>query len=442
MIARYKLTNHSTITAILVGMIATALCFQNILFYIHPSVTMVVLLAVLPLVTTVDRNCKSMRFAWWSVVFVALYFTFKMQLLYFLGFFSFLVFLIEANIGRVNSLPIFIILLLSPYTDFVFNTFGFPLRLQITELATTLLSYVYSDATSVGNNIVINKRSFSVDSACMGLTMVGYGYMMTLVFLGHFSRRYEKRIPLLKTMLILLLTTFFIVVVNLLRIVTIVVLQAPPETVLHEAIGLISFGVYLILPLYFIVRYLMQNQKSHPINLRRRKTPSLRMKVLLTFLLLSSLAYLNFHRSAYRHLIVDQESEQIVLPGFEKTMVENNVIKFQNDDALIYIKPAAAFYAPDHSPTICWRGSGYDFKNIEIKNINGRDIYTARLVKDDDILYTSWWFDNGEDKTVSQLHWRRSAAMGSMPYRLINVTTTQEEGLERLIGDGMWFDVF
>ncbi|MBU0765830.1 MAG: hypothetical protein KJ607_13470, partial [Bacteroidetes bacterium] len=81
-----------------------------------------------------------------------------------------------------------------------------------------------------------------------------------------------------------------------------------------------------------------------------------------------------------------------------------------------------AFYGSDHNPSICWLGSGYSFENINTTTINGCEIYTATLEKEGSRLYTAWWFDNGEHKTIEQFSWRWNSLKGQAPYRLINVT--------------------
>jgi exosortase N len=88
------------------------------------------------------------------------------------------------------------------------------------------------------------------------------------------------------------------------------------------------------------------------------------------------------------------KSSYVELTGYMKSIANDNVIKFENDNALIYIKPSCHFFGPDHSPTICWKGSGYDFINIKTEKIGSDEIYTAELKKDNEILQIAWWFDN------------------------------------------------
>ena len=116
------------------------------------------------------------------------------------------------------------------------------------------------------------------------------------------------------------------------------------------------------------------------------------------------------------------------LKGFEKSVASTNIIKLENDSVLIYIKPPVGFFGADHSPKICWSGSGYKLKNQKETRLEQYLIQTSELIdKEDNILYTAWWFDNGSDKTGLQLEWRTKSLNGAAPFRLINVTTANPQ---------------
>ena len=135
-----------------------------------------------------------------------------------------------------------------------------------------------------------------------------------------------------------------------------------------------------------------------------------------------------------RHEKVDSLYESIHIDGFKKSVVSTNIIRFQNDSTLIYIKPPVGFFGADHDPKICWSGSGYAIKNQKESNIKGFIIQTAELVhQNGDSLYTAWWFDNGVEKTGLQFEWRKKSLLGSQPFRLINVTTESKKESEQQI---------
>ncbi len=439
---RIDIYKNKVLLAGILQVTATILCFQNLVFYLDPNISLFVFLALTPFVLTIQKEHRRIRFAWLSVLCIVLYFFLKMQLLYFLSFASLILFIIESNLGKVNALPLFIILLISPYSSFIFNVFGFPTRLLLTDIAGYALSFVYDGASSSGNNILLNGQSFSVDPECMGLKMVGYGFATTLVFIGFAEKNYQVKLKLPILLAILSISAVFIVLSNLFRILAIVIVQAKPETISHELIGLLCFGFYCILPVYFVCKGIAKRSPAAEKAVILQRTPNKIYSIPLTILLVAALSYFNFNRGNYRNIQVDLKSSEVVLDGFEKTITKHKVVQFQNANSLIYIKPACHFFAPDHSPTICWRGSGYEFKNINTTQIGNYDIYTAELHKEKEVLYTAWWFDNGQEKTISQLDWRWKTALGAEPFRLINLTAISKEDLDLQVKDVIGMDLF
>jgi hypothetical protein len=83
-------------------------------------------------------------------------------------------------------------------------------------------------------------------------------------------------------------------------------------------------------------------------------------------------------------------------------------------------------------------GSGYEFKNICTEKIAGEEIFTARLTKDKEILYTAWWYSNGTKNTDDQWTWRWDMLKGAKNYAVVNVTASSEAALktevEQVIG--------
>lgn len=119
----------------------------------------------------------------------------------------------------------------------------------------------------------------------------------------------------------------------------------------------------------------------------------------------------------------------ISIPGFQQSQTENGMLKFENEDALIYIKPAVKAFQGSHDPRICWSGSGYEFTKITKTTIDETKIYTALLTKGNDQLHTAWWFDNGTIQTIDEWQWRWTTLSGKSGFRLVNVTTARQEDL-------------
>jgi exosortase N len=109
--------------------------------------------------------------------------------------------------------------------------------------------------------------------------------------------------------------------------------------------------------------------------------------------------------------------------------MEGGVTKMFNENILVYVKPIPEFFTGEHTPLICWKGSGYHFEGIKKSTINGREIYTGNLVKPGAKLFTAWWYENGSTSTIDQLNWRMRMLRGEKDFCLINVTAENESAL-------------
>ena len=124
----------------------------------------------------------------------------------------------------------------------------------------------------------------------------------------------------------------------------------------------------------------------------------------------------------------------MTLIGFQKTILPNGICQFSNDSFLIYVKPLNSFYTTEHSPMICWRGSGFVFKQIEKKRIGKADIYTGILAKGDSTIYAAWWFENERgERTIEQSRWRWSVFTEGAHFRLVNVNAVDSMALRRFV---------
>ncbi len=141
------------------------------------------------------------------------------------------------------------------------------------------------------------------------------------------------------------------------------------------------------------------------------------------------------------HAPNDVTFADISIPNYKKTITENGMLKFEDDDALIYIKPAVKAFQGSHDPRICWQGSGYEFTKIKKINIDEIELYQATLMKGADTLHTAWWFDNGETKTINELDWRWTTLSGKSGFNLVNVTTAGEKDLPNVIREMMEYEI-
>jgi hypothetical protein len=57
----------------------------------------------------------------------------------------------------------------------------------------------------------------------------------------------------------------------------------------------------------------------------------------------------------------------------------------------------------------------------------------GRLIKQESVLYTAWWYSNGKVQTIDQLDWRLRMLKGEDRFSLINVTSDNERDLHAVL---------
>ena len=381
-----------------------------------------------PFVLSFKKQAKCpIKWALISIAFIILYcFTGVMTANYFaLGFLIF--FLLENTFGGINWPSIALLFIVSPFFNYIIQVFSFPLRIQLTKWAVAVLKIIHPKLEAHGNVIQNGEISFSVDPECMGLNLIIFSLAVGLVLLVHFQKPTTVALNFWKTTLFILLLLFLTNLGNFFRIVTITLFQSKPGTLSHEVIGLFCLIVYTLIPIYFATKiYFAKKQKGDQTPLQQN--PISKQTIFIYLPIIISVFILNFTGPKGNHSKVDDKYQSIQLKGFEKSVASTNIIKLENDSVLIYIKPPVGFFGADHSPKICWSGSGYKLKNQKETQLEQYLIQTSELIdKEDNILYTAWWFDNGSDKTGLQLEWRTKSLNGAAPFRLINVTTANPQ---------------
>jgi len=367
---------------------------------------------------------KSTRYLLLTLLFLGIFGFTHIKLSFLLGVGCGILLLIEGNFGKLGEMPLVFLGLLSPILQYIAKVFTFPIRLWLSKTCGKIFSFFHFPIQVSGNVFEIDNISFAVDTACMGLNMLSSSLAICALLVAFGEQRTQKRLAIAQLTGIFLLAFFLILVANLFRIIILVLFRAMPETYGHEIIGLLCWGVYVILPLYFLIQFLYQKKGillvRNTENIDYQSNKSIRHLLMLLCvpfsILLLALTYSPLKSQ-------DEKARKLTLAGFQKSIVEHEIVKFEHDSLLIYLKPAIAFYGTDHNPTICWQASGYTFHKMEIQNIDNQDVFIAELHKGADILYTAWWYDNGKEKTVAQLHWRWQMMKGEEPYRLINVSS-------------------
>lgn len=363
------------------------------------------------------------------LAFVLLLFSFAapVKTALFFAWCSLLLFLYERS-GRHVGLPVLLVLfLMSPVCQYFAQVFSFPLRLQLTTASGALLRYAGQEVTIAGNMIMYKGSEFSVDPACMGLHMVITSLLCGLILVAVQQRRSGLRLPGYWILAVLLALLLLNTVANLLRILLLVYFRILPGDPLHDICGLLCLLVYVLLPAFFLVRWLVV-WRGKPFAMSAYVPDPYPLAVHRSHLLLLPLLLLSLQH--YRQQKKMPASKVLpVLEGYQVSWYNKEVIKIAGTHVLVYIKPLKGAVYTDHNPLLCWTGSGYLFGDIREEQWKGLPVFTGVLKKGKELLYTAWWYDNGQTATVSQWRWRRDMLRGSPAYNIVNVTAGDPEAL-------------
>ncbi len=344
-----------------------------------------------------------------------------------------------------SAVPLACALLVNPFLRYFDALAGFELRLWLTDTVGEILLLFGNEVEVVGNVLWLSGQPFSVDAECVGIYLMLTGLAVSVLCLA-LAEHQSKRVFRWPIIGVVIVCSFAAVVAaNLMRILTLVVTGWGPEHAFHGPVGLLAFAGYVLLPVALGSRWLAKQYfATSPAAVSNKiqqglqggsglsPKPKLRMSpVLWKFTRLTMVMLLAIGLVVFQaHRDVHQTSEANALFGLDPASQANGVFGYSFADAIVYVKPVPAFYHAEHSPTICWRGSGYQFSQIERKALpQGGEVFTARLIRDDVVLYTAWWMDNGAVQTLQQGEWRRRMAVGEASFQLVNVTTDTQEDL-------------
>lgn len=333
--------------------------------------------------------------------------------------------LIEAFWGQVSVYAAGVWFMLSPVPDAVVGPFTFDLRLKISQLVGDAFRFLGAEVKVFGTEFEVGGKLFSVEAACLGLSSVNTGLILLLALLAAHAGRIRLRHQALiwATVLPLLLIS------NLFRIALVVLFQAPPETAAHELIGLLALVLYVVMPLGWLVRRFAAPKFNQPFSIA---IPSKNLFIALTITFFA--VGIGLHHRFQRPEHVANPIPPIVAPSFTLTHLPDSTLKLANSEALIYLKPGVAAWRSEHSPTVCWRGSGYEIgQQAQTTLPGGLRVNTGWLQKEgDSSLYTLWWFANGRSATASAVEWRKRTLRGEPAFWLVNVTAQTPEMAKKM----------
>lgn len=380
-------------------------------------------LITLPFVLESATGKPSGMFGYLALFFGLFYFLLPLKVSLFLAASTAILFLFESVRGRTSLNAFVVLVLMAPQTKYLADIYSFPIRLKLTWVAGKVLALFGRDVSVSGNVITWKSTDFSVDPACMGMHMLVSSMLCAILILSIRQKQCGRQLGFQWIPLLLLFTILLNAVANLIRIVLLVLFHIMPETIGHDLVGMTTLIIYVMLPLIavmpLLLRFLGREVRNCEAEIRK---PDLKLHGALVLLILIAASFApKVHERPFRSLPA--------VNGYRASFFDKDIVKLQNEQALIYIKDLKSFYGADHSPLLCWTGKGYLFKQVEEAD-SGDGIIRGTLVKDKDVLYTAWWYSHGEKKAGSNLRWRwESLRDGSESY-IVNITTSDEADLQ------------
>lgn len=351
---------------------------------------------------------------------------------YFFTLMLYALLMVEIYWGRQPVLVLFLVAFMSPVFQLVAVIIGFPVRLMLSSWAGQLMGWAGADVDVQGNLMTVQGAGFTVDDACMGLNMLAVSLLAGVWTIAHHGRLLNRQLPVHMLVAFFLVVFLFNLLSNLLRIVVLVMFRISAGSPLHEVMGLVCLAVYVFVPVYFLGRWWIRRWGLPGSMPERRTLPGTLFSFALVALAALILAMgVSIGRKKSGPSTV--EPVKVHFPGFAATAMHDGVTKLNDHETLVYIKPIPEFFSAEHTPLLCWKGSGYAFKTVRETTIDDLPIYTGTLTRDGSTLYTAWWYSNGTVHTRDQTVWRWRMLKGEGRFCLVNVTAGDEEVLRHKV---------
>jgi exosortase N len=356
-----------------------------------------------------------------ATIFGALAFIYHVRIFYFFFVSFFILFFLELLVGSINQIIVFLVMLMSPFLEQVFVILGFAFRLKLSEFAGQILAWIGMNVQVEGNTILLDGTLFAVDDACAGLNMLTLSMLMALFIITFHMRMLRVKLPFLVFVLFFSSTFLLNVVANLFRVILLVLFRILPDNPMHEAIGVLCLVSYVILPTWVFAKWLSK-KKGLPLQANLTSPSSGLFKTVLLFTFGAAILFTGIHLDHKRELD-NMNHARVSYAPYKSEALRDGITRILGDDVLIYVKPIKEFFSGEHTPLLCWKGSGYKFEAVKQTRVAGYPVYTGKLVRDDEVLYTAWWYTNGKDHSIEQIDWRMRMLKGEDRFCLINVTT-------------------
>ncbi len=388
---------------------------------------------VLPILITREYDKKP---NYWYVIgsffFLIMSLLIHIITLYYIGFILIFLFGISYITKGLNHLPLFLLITISPAFNYLKNAIGIPIRLFLSDLSSLLLSSLQSNITLKGNLVTIGNNSFLIDQACAGLNMLTYTLIIGILILTIIKNKRNINWSFWQTSSLLSILFGLSILSNLTRILILIQFKILPENPIHYYTGIICMLLVAIFPFTLLSGRLSMFIKSNDTKKRYDNNES-KPYIALVFPTLIFCFIIGFWVENPTKL----EVKETIFKNngqYKTTKLKFGVTKLNNDSILIYEKPLKAFYSAEHSPMICWKGSGFIFEEISTLTINKVDYYYAKLINEKkQTLHTAWWFQSKSLRTIDQLEWRSNNFKTKNNFSLINVTTEKKSTLSNFL---------
>ncbi|MGE9310266.1 archaeosortase/exosortase family protein [Niabella sp. CJ426] len=324
--------------------------------------------------------------------------------LFFLTIVSAIILLAGSYARKDVLLPMLLVWLTSPALHSFLHGYSALIKQQ-------LATWVYMIAgkmmaiQSAGQGILhTSAGGITINDGCMGLDMLKVNFFIAVMILFVKERKLKIQHSPRQVFFLLLISIVLNMVSNTFRIIILVWSGQVQDGLTHQAIGMICFAFYSVLPLIWISDRLRGKalvDGNHP----PARSPWLRLIMLTLSLVI---------------LMAKPDTANMMLPVAQKIarqrnmcleMISNDVIKLSDAKRIIYIKSAS------HNPMICWTGDGYQILPQQKTKAYTHD----HVVKNAEVLNSYWWYQCGTKRTSSLLNAIITSVISAQPVQLVNV---------------------
>ncbi len=362
------------------------------------------------------------------MLFAILAFVYSVRMFYFFMLAFYFLLTLERFVGKVNPLILFLLAFMSPFFQQVSVILGFPIRLQLSQWAGSMLAIAGWNVQVEGNTMLMNGSAFEVDEACMGLSMLATSLLMGVAAIAHQYRISGLRLNLIQLISFFSFVVLLNVISNIFRIMLLVIFRVPPEDPMHEVIGIACLLLYVMVPLYFISVWAIR-KFGKPFQGLEQTRPAKKFAKSLFITMAILVMVIGIRLDVERKLPPAISHATVELPNVQIVKMDAGITKLFNRQILVYVKPIPEFFTSEHTPLLCWKGSGYQFQRVKKTKVAGNEVYIGQLVKGQDKMFTAWWYSNGKIVTIDQWNWRIRMFKGEEKFSVINVTAKDPQTL-------------